>query len=298
MPKNYNLEDDLNRCYNHFMWFILALSAGLLFAINKLIIRSSLSKNVNPLLFGAFHELLAGLLLLPIAIVQFTFPHSNESVIYLILGVIMIFLADLFSFLSLKNTEASLYQIVGQLRHGLVLLGAFLLFTEPITIIKVVSILLIMIGVAIALIEKSRIKITRGIIYAFLSTSSVAFGFLFIKKANVDFAPSFSGFVCLTVAGILMYIAYLTTRRHKAILLPHTDRKSIIITAAIFAVFEYCLFTALKVGDASRVTPVMQSSMVFTLIGGFLFLNERHRITQKIIGSIFIIVGIGMLYFI
>src|SRR3990167_7229839 len=114
------------------MWFTLSLLAGLLFALNKLIVRGSLSKDTNPLAFGAFHELLAGVLLLPIALFHIAWPQSIETWIVLVIGVLFIFLTDLTAFFSLKYTEASLYQIVGQLRHVIVLFGALLLFSEPI----------------------------------------------------------------------------------------------------------------------------------------------------------------------
>ncbi len=71
----------------------------------------------------------------------------------------------------------------------------------------------------------------------------------------------------------------------------------LLIAAIIFAVFEVVLYTALDIGEASKVTPVMQSSMVFTLIGGYLFLNERANLLKKTIGSAIIIAGIVLLYF-
>lgn len=280
------------------MWFFLALLAGLLFAANRLIVRSALIKNVNPLTFGSIHDLLSGILLFPIALLNFSLPQSYEIWIALILGVFFIFLTDLFTFLSLKNTETSLYQIVGQLRHVVVLFGAYLLFTEIISPIKIISIILITLGVGIALMEKLKIKITKGVIYAFLSTIFIALAFLFIKKASIDVAPAFSASLSLMVAGLLIYLTFIGNRERQIKLLPSENRKKLIIAAFIFAVFELTLFTALSIGEASRVTPVQQSSMIFTLIGGYLFLNERSRILQKVIGSTLIALGIILLYFI
>src|SRR5258708_31951589 len=159
------------------MWFILSLLAGLLFAVNRLIVRSSLTKKVNLFAFGAIHEVLAGVILLPVAFLQLSFPKSNETFIALILSVIFIFLADLFAFLSLTHIEATLYQIIGQLRHIIVLIGAYILFTEAITLIKIISIFLIILGVYIALSVKSKVKITRSVIYALFSTICIGLGF-------------------------------------------------------------------------------------------------------------------------
>lgn len=280
------------------MWFVLALLSGLLFAINRLIVRSVLAKKVNPMAFGAIHEFLAGALLLPIAFFYFSLPQSAPIWIALLLGIFFIFLCDLFAFLALEKIEASLYQIIGQLRHVVVLFGAFFLFTEAISPIKIASIFLIIFGVYITLLAKSKVKINRGAIYAFLSTVFIALGFLFIKMASVDVSPAFSSSLSLLVAGILMYILLLLKGNKPNTLLIIPNRKQLFIAAAIFSAFELSLFTALAIGEASKVTPVTQSSMIFTLIGGYIFLKEKDRLKEKILGCILIAIGIGFLYFI
>ncbi len=280
------------------MWFILSLLAGLLFAVNRLIVRSSLTKKVNLFAFGAIHEVLAGVILLPVAFLQLSFPKSNETFIALILSVIFIFLADLFAFLSLTHIEATLYQIIGQLRHIIVLIGAYILFTEAITLIKIISIFLIILGVYIALSVKSKVKITRSVIYALFSTICIGLGFLFIKEATVDVAPAVSASLSLIVSGILIYLIMYGTKKHRSELNLKGNRKNLIIAAVTFALFEFTLFTALSSGQASLVTPVTQSSMIFTLIGGYMYLQEKNNLSKKIIGGVLILAGIIMLYFI
>lgn len=279
------------------MWFTLALIAGFLFAFNKLLVRASLSKAINPLAFGVVHEVFAGLLLLPIALMHIGWPQTPDTWSAFVIGIFLLFLADLFAFFSLRHTEASLYQIVSQLRHIVVLFGALLLLAEPIVLSKVLSIILIILGVSVALLENMKIKITRGIVYAFISTVAIATSFLFIKKAAVDVHPSFLASIGLIVSGILTYIVFLIISP-KEKLIRKSTLKPIFIAAGIFALFELTSFTSLSLGEASRVTPVQQSSMIFTLIGGYLFLNERTHLKKKIIGSLLIASGIGLLYFV
>lgn len=280
------------------MWFVLSLLAGLLFAANRLIVRNSLSKNINIFTFGAIHEILAGLILLPLALFQFSFPQSSETFIFLALGILFIFLTDLFTFLCLRNIEATLYQMIGQLRHIVVLLGAFLFLSETLTFTKVISILLIIIGVYIALSVKSKIKITKGVLYAFISTVCISIAFLFIKQTTPDVAPSVSASMSLFVSGIIMYLLLLIKGGKNRALSLKGSYKSLIIAGIIFAIFELTQFSALSIGQASLVTPVSQSSMIFTLIGGYMFLKERDYLKQKIIGGVLITAGIISLYFI
>lgn len=279
------------------MWFVLSLFSGLLFAANRLIIRSVFIKHTNPMAFGAMHELLAGLLLLPVGLFYFSLPQNPKIWIALSLGIFFIFLCDLFAYMSLRKLETSLYQIISQLRHVVVLFGAYLLFTETISLTKIISIILIILGIFVALRGKSKIEINKGTVYAFLSTVAISFGLLFIKMASVDVSPAFSAPLGLIISAILIYLILIIKGNRSISLLPAGHRKELLIASGIFAVFELTLFTALAVGEASRVTPVNQSSMIFTLIGGYIFLNERTHMKQKIIGSVLIAFGIILLYF-
>jgi drug/metabolite transporter (DMT)-like permease len=87
------------------MWFFLALLAGFLFAVNRLISRAVFTKGVNPIAFLAIHEFVAGVLLLPIAMANFSLPQSFKTWAALVLCAVFILLADLFGSLSLKNIE-------------------------------------------------------------------------------------------------------------------------------------------------------------------------------------------------
>src|SRR5688572_9515616 len=107
------------------MWYVLSLLVGLTFSANRLIIRSVFTKNPHPMAFGALHEFLAGLFLLPIGLYFFSLPQSPKTWLALILGIFLIFLTDLFALLALRKLEASLLQIITQLRHVIVLFAAY-----------------------------------------------------------------------------------------------------------------------------------------------------------------------------
>lgn len=279
------------------MWFGLALLAGFLFAVNKLIFRFALTKGVNPIAFLATHEFVAGAILLPFAVTAFSLPQSTGTWLACLLFIPCIFLTDLFAALALSKTEASIYQIVNQLRHIVVLFGAYFLFTEVITLSKVISILLIMLGVGIAVLSRQKFKLTIGVVYAALSTLFISMSLLCVKVAVADVQPVVLASVGLLVSGLLCYGWLLFKEYPLSNVLRIKHRGQLLAAAIIFAVFEFTIFMALAIGEASKVTPVSQSSLIFTLIGGYIFLNERQYLREKIIGSIMIAAGIGLLYF-
>lgn len=279
------------------MWFILSLIVGLTFTINRLIVRSVFTKNANPMAFGAVHEFLAGLFLLPIGLYFFSLPQSPKTWIALILGIFFIFLTDLFAFLSLRHLEISLYQIISQLRHVVVLIGAFFIFAEPITIIKIISIFLIMFGIFAAVKGKEHFHNNRATLFAFCSTTCISFGLLFIKLASADVHPAFSASLSFLIGGLLIMLLLVLRGEKPKNFIIKEHKKELFIAAGFFAAFELTLFAALAIGEASKVTPVTQSTVIFTLIGSYFLLNERSHMKQKIIGSIIIALGIILLYF-
>jgi len=46
------------------------------------------------------------------------------------------------------------------------------------------------------------------------------------------------------------------------------------------------------VGDISKVIPVTQSSLIFGVALGIIFLREKERLPQKIVGTLIIVSGI------
>lgn len=282
------------------MWFILALISGLLFAINKLIFRFALKGGkVNALTFISIHELIAGLLILPFALRSMPYDATSYVVLLIIATTLLIFAADVLSTFALQKIEAGFYQIIGQLRHPVVLIGAAYLFDETLDLQKLIAVSLVVIGVLIALYDKNKLlKLNIGIIQAILSTVFIAFGFLLIKITTRYVEPIALGSISLTGAGLLGLMVAGSTKNLYVRHMNNNTKRLLLAAAIIFAIFEVVLYTALDIGEASKVTPVMQSSMVFTLVGGYIFLQERSNLIQKIIGSIVIILGITTLYFV
>ncbi|MBP7017930.1 DMT family transporter [Candidatus Saccharibacteria bacterium] len=282
------------------MWFILALISGLLFAINKLIFRFALKGGkVNALTFISIHELIAGLLILPFALRSMPYDATSYVVLLIIATTLLIFAADVLSTFALQKIEAGFYQIIGQLRHPVVLIGASYLFDETLGLQKLIAVSLVVIGVLIALYDKNKLlKLNIGIIQAILSTVFIAFGFLLIKITTRYVEPIALGSISLTGAGLLGLMVAGSTKNLYVRHMNNNTKRLLLAAAIIFAIFEVVLYTALDIGEASKVTPVMQSSMVFTLVGGYIFLQERSNLIQKIIGSIVIILGITILYFV
>jgi len=278
-------------------WLTCSLIAGFFFALSRVVARFVLRDGGNPLAFTAVHDLIAGVVLLPLIFFSFHLPKNNITWVYFLSVIIFAFLSDWCTFIALRKINISVYQIVNQVRHVFVLFGGFLLFSEAITSYKLIAILLIIIGVVVMLYEKSKFDFSKGIGIAVLSTLFAVVAFFFVKYAVVDFSETAMASFELISIGLLSF-GILGFDKEKIVQESRINRWGLVISGALFGLFELFLFFALKFGDISRVIPVTQSALVFGVIMGVVFLGEKERIWQKAVGTIIIVAGIILMNFI
>jgi len=276
-------------------WFILSILAGLTFAGARVVARASLRKQGSPLAFTAIHDFIAGLALLPFIWIQLELPTLSITWLYFFGFITFAFLTDWFAFLALQNIDVSEYQIINQSRNIFILFGGLLLFSEVITTSKLLSVFLIILGVIVVMYERSKLRINRGFVFTILSTLFAVIAFSFVKLAIVDFSETaFASFGLLAV-GIISFgcVGFRAKEIKKELQL---NAKGIILAAILFSGFELSLFLALNIGEISRVIPVTQSSLIFAVLAGILFLRERTRLPQKAIGTVLVGIGIVLMY--
>ena len=277
-------------------WFLFSLSAGFFFATSRLVTRYLLRKKGNALAFTALHDVCASLVILPLfAFIPWSFPTQAGTWVYFFGIVFFAFLSDWTAFAALKKIEASLYQMIHQIRHVLILFGGFLFFGEAVTIMKVFGIMLVIGGVSIALYDGSTFLWHRGVWMTVVSTVCAVIAFVFVKFTVQDFsAPAAAFFELLAVAALSL--VFLRGNMRAIVQEWRWQRWGVVLAGFCFGAFELSLYAALSVGEISRVIPVTQSALVFAVLGGILLLQEYERLAQKIIGTSFLVVSFIFLF--
>jgi transporter family protein len=276
-------------------WFYFAILAGFLFAVSSIVSRFVLREQGNALAYTALHDFLAGLVLVPF-IFLFGFHFSINIIIwfFILLYIISAFFADWLRFVTFKHLDVSLYQIVAQTRHIFMLLGGLLVFGELLTVSKIFAVFLIILGVFVALFKKNNFKWSVGIWYAIISSFFAVLAFIFVKLIVVDFSEVATASIGLMSVGLISFLAgrgdWQKVQNEWRI-----NRWGILVAASLFGFFEFTLFMALKLGEVSKVVPVTQSSLVFAVLGGIIFLKERSNLAQKLAGMSVVILGILIL---
>lgn len=277
-------------------WFGFALLSGLLFALSKVVARFFLRQQGDALAFTAVHDFIAGAVLLPFIFINSHFPSHSITWLYFFGGMIAFFVTDYFLFKALKTIDVSWYQILTQIRHILILLTGVVFLSEIFTANKLIAIALIIGGVIIALYQKKRFSWSSGATAALISTVAAVIGFTFSKFVLMDFSAAAYASIDFLAVGMFSFV--LTGFKFRRIVEEIKINKfGLILAGALFGVFELFLFMALKYGEASKVIPVSQSSLIFTVLLGIVFLKEREKIGQRLLGMLIVAAGIVLIYF-
>lgn len=275
-------------------WFNLAILAGLFFAISRVISRFALRKAGNYLSYTILHNFIAGLIILPFIFIDFHLPSYSITWLYFILTMVFLYLTDVYTFKALQFGDVSIYQIITQIRNIFILFLGLVFFSEQITIYKLFAVLLIITGAVVTLWNKSKIKFNKSVYYTIISSVFVAMGLSFSKLTLHDFSAfSFASFSL--IGGSLLGLTNLKFSKEKIIKEFVINKWLLILAGGIFGFFEFTQFLSFKLGEISRAIPVLQISLVFTVLMGIFLLKEKERFWQKIFGTIIIIGGILML---
>ena len=276
-------------------WFIAALLAGLFFSCARIMSRFILRKTGNPYTYTALHDFIAGLVLLPMILFDFGLPTKAITWLWFFLTVIFALTCDFLTSRSLKSVDISLFNILSQVRHVVILFGGLLLFSEKVTVFKLIAIVFIIIGATISLYKKEEISWSKGITDAILRTIFAAFAFLAAKKTVGDFSQTTFASLELMCIGLFI-LAYLKFDKKMILEEIKINSWKLLTAGVLFGFFELFLFMALRLGEASKVIPVTQVSLVLSVVGGIILLNERDSITRKLLGTGVIVAGIVLLY--
>jgi len=142
-------------------------------------------------------------------------------------------------------------------------------------------------------ISKDETLEMKSIVFSFLAMLCWGIGPLFAKTGLVSLEP----FSALTIRSISVAVVLLVTGilTGKMTALSQVDLRSasFMIGEGIFAAFlgQMAYFYALKIGEASVITPITASFPIVTLILAVTLLGENYSI-QKLVGAALIVAGV------
>lgn len=280
-------------------WFVFAFASAVLFTFSglcqKLILRE---EETDPIALAIFFQLLVALLLLPFLFKFGLFWPSGDSVYWRVAAMGAIYtLGAFFWFKAVKVIPISEAAIISATRPFWILLGSSLFLAELVSQEKILGIALITVGIMVVYWRQGALRsFGRGQTLALLASILFAVGFLNDFTIVSRFSLPVYLFIGYLFPGVgLMLIQPKAIPKIKLLL-----KKKRIFQSFLLAIVSVLgigsIYSAYLVGgEASRIMPVNQSSVVLTVILAAFFLKEREKLGRKLIGSILVVLGVMIL---
>ncbi len=279
-------------------WTILLIISILSSSILTVLQRRTLKEEKsNPVSYAIFFQLLVGIILGIAAIAtKARFPDNMAQLWPNILLMVALYsFANIYWFKSLKTVEASNAAIFLPTKIFWMVLGGAIFLHENITVSSVIGTFLIFGAILItAFSKKEKIEFNKGAIT--LLVASFFYGFAFVNDGYL-LKNNFNTFLYSSMAFLLpaLSISIFQIRAVKNIkyFLATKRLAKVSVAAMLISLGIVCIYFAYqKGGNISRIGPLSQISIIITVLLGIIFLNEKDKIWQKIIGAIISIVGV------
>ena len=238
-------------------------------------------------------QLVAGLsCLIFMPFFEFRFP-SNPWV-YLFLGLSCVFYAiNNFMIANVrKNLEASVIGILQQSYTVLMTLAGFILFSEQITLFKIMGILMIIGGNVLVFWQQKKTKELKYVWMGLLAYAcNVAAGLIDVGYSGEFNLPFYTAFLYFIPA----FFIFIGSRVRFADIIEEykrSNKRNYFITGFCWGIQYLVLLIAYSMGEVSVVAPLASLSVFSNVIVGYFWLKEKDLLTKKIIAAVLAILGI------
>lgn len=281
-------------------WIALTLISAFTGSIAKVLQRTLIANQKHhPAALAFVFQLIVGgiFFLYTITTNSFELPHMNTIWLPVVVMALLYGIGNIYTFKAFQNAEAAEVAVIFSSSSIWSALTALVLLHETIAPLQWLGILLISLGVVVVSYRKTEWKLNQGHLFALLA--ALCFGIAFTNDAFIiNTYTSVSAYMVLafTLPGIMVLFL-----QPKAIpTLPTLTRPKVLLRLLVCAVFyalsALTIFTAYKQGgSASIISPLHQTSLLFTVALSYFFLNEKSHLLQKIIGAAVVCIGAAIL---
>ncbi len=276
-------------------WLLLGILSYLSYAISTSIDKHLMNKEYDPANTNTLKMFFDGLILLIIGFLFFNLNFTFELFSWsLILGGLYA-ISGILYFTSLKLEDVGI--IIPYLQSSgilLIFISSTIIFNEIVNIFNYIGIALILIGVY-AVLSENGFKIPKLNKAVFLVLTIVILHTIYaLLTKNLLFKIEPINLAIMMYFSSAMFLAgYLALfKRQKKL---HNINGSKIIVAAFFgAMGTFLLYSALAVGNASKVYPIAGIESVFVFILASIALKEKFY-WHRVAGTIIVFLGIFLI---
>jgi len=253
------------------------------------------AKEFHAATFSTLYSIVSALLIFPFALAEFRMNlDSPLHTILAIISPVCFGLAFYFGLKAYKTTDVSTVSLFSRLSIPIGAFSGILILSEHYTSKSYLGLILVMFGGLLVVYEKGRIVLNKGIFFSALMASG--YGIIIVLDKIV--LEKFSPFTYVFTNNAVIVLVFLLFSSAGKELLPAVKKFPLLIfLSAFFGVTSWAGFLKLiEFREISKIYPIWESmALITTVFLGILFLKEKGRIVQKIIGSLITIAGIFLL---
>jgi drug/metabolite transporter (DMT)-like permease len=279
-------------------WIFLILIGILFISISSLFQRVLLKdEQSDPFTYAIIFQLIIAILFfIYVAFTGFNLPPLKPLIPHLLLTSLLYALSNLFYFKGLKTIEVSESSILSSSKAVWTMLTATIFLGEQVDLARIAGMFLVLAGITVVSWKRRDWKLNKG--HFFILTGAFFLGIAFTNDAfllNHFEAPSYSAIAFLFPALLLLAIRPKSINKFRLFL----DKKRLfrmVVASFLLGIGNLSVYYSYqRGGDASQIAPISQSSIIFVVILAFIFLKERKRFAQKVIGSLLVLIGVWLL---
>lgn len=280
------------------MWIILAFGSAFFAGITAILAKIGV-KNVDSNVATAVRTVIvlifSWLMVFVAGSYNTLLAVSAKTLIFLILSGLATGASWLCYFKALQLGDVNKVTPVDKSSTVLTIILAFIILGEPISALKIVSVILIGIGTYLMIEKKKSDKvIPENNKWLFYAIGSAVFASLtsILGKIGIEGVESNLGTAIRTAVVVVMaWIVVLLTKKQNEV--KHIDKKSrifLIVSGLTTGLSWLCYYKALQDGPASVVVPIDKLSILITVTFSVIILKEKMS-KKSIIGLASIVIG-------
>lgn len=278
-------------------WLILTLISALARSATSIAQKALLSDKQNdPYAFAFVFQVSVAALFAIYTLVTRTleFPDISHVQANIVLMTLLYGVGTICTFKAFKSVDASEVAIIFASSSIWSVVSALVFLGEKISALNVLGIVLITAGVVTINYRKTRWNVERGHMLALIA--ACLFGLAFTNDAYIigNYTSVASYMIpAFALPGVFVLLVNpKSIRRVRKLSTPATMLK-VLFAAFFYAISAVTIFTAYKHGgQASIISPISQTNIIFTVLLSYVLLKERQRMPQKLIGMVLAFVGV------
>lgn len=224
----------------------------------------------------------------------FEMKWATDLKIYVFLGLSVIFytISDRLNTTVRSGIEASTFSILKQLSTTFMIFAGLIFLKEEFVLNKFIGAILIIISNIFIFYKKGSFTFNKYLFLGLVSNISYAIALFLDVNISEQFSLPFYVVMIFGIPAILITIVEKIKFQDIKNEFQNGDKKTLFITGITWALSMICSLRAYQLQNVSIVAPLCSLTVIFNVIIGYLFFNEKDNLLKKIIAAIIIMISV------